>query len=146
MLFHIKYFMATSKILHVFYHGFWQESHSLYFCLYTMLYFRISSRLSRWRWNYIVMTWLRSLHFSFWIYIIVCYTVFKEIHHRKYWVTCFTPFSYIFIYKSFIRLISANRKELCKNNLRLKAPVLIETLRLTDFRHFYIKKMKCNKC
>ena len=132
MLFHIKYFMVTSKILLVFYHGFWQESHSFYFCLYTMLYFRIGSRLHRWRWHYIVITWLRSLHFSFLIYITVCYTVSKELHHRKYWETCSSPSSYIFLYKNFIRLISANEKELYKNNLRVKAPVLIKTLRFTE--------------
>ena len=47
---------------------------------------------------------------------------------------------YTFILKNFIRLILANRKELYKNYLRLKTPVLIKILRLTEiYRHFYIK-------
>ena len=65
------------------------------------------------------------------LYCIMLYRV-QRTSSLKILRNLLSPSSYIFIYKNFIRLISANEKELYKNNLRVKAPVLIKTLRFTE--------------
>ena len=95
-------------------------------------------RLAGWRWHYLHDWGYCALVYEF----TVCYIVFKEPHHKNILKIAFPLPSRVSSLRV-LRLNSANGKELHKTYLRLKAPVSIRTMRLTEILAFftYIKKL-----